>query len=505
MNISLLANAKILYQLYQFEELIGYCADKKEMPELRLLEARSHLALGNLDKAKKILKQYIFSGNEIIDSAAFYSLALIEFKMGRYGKTLSYLNQIKRNDSEIYHAKLLEAKTHIKLKNTDFSRSILRNIIDEDNHSINAFHLLGRIEESDKNYQESIYYFTKSCQEFGNAESYFALARIQLELNNLDLAYSLLLESSSIHESSRIKSLSSERRFGIRKSKLCHDLEQIDFIKRRRANLPSELLSYKSKIEKILELDRFKNEQMWSWIALNEYEKHSLKGHLGKSLYEEGIPSHIEATINPSVVRTHINEDFISSVYVFDNFLSEDFIESLYEHLIMSTLWHDYKYENGYLGAYMDKGLASKPLLELSKEISSFFSDKLGGVKLEHMWAFKYDSKLDGIGLHADFAQFTLNLWITPSKYNDNPDTGGLLIYDYHSAPDDSFHNYNAKISPDLEKTIRSSKQLRVPYKENRAIFFDSSLYHETDQINFQEAYEARRINLTFLFGNRND
>ena len=37
----------------------------------------------------------------------------------------------------------------------------------------------------------------------------------------------------------------------------------------------------------------------------------------------------------------------------------------------------------------------------------------------------------------------------------------------------------------------------------NRAVIFDSELFHQTDKIRFKEGYEARRINVTFLYGER--
>ena len=42
-----------------------------------------------------------------------------------------------------------------------------------------------------------------------------------------------------------------------------------------------------------------------------------------------------------------------------------------------------------------------------------------------------------------------------------------------------------------------------IPYKYNRAVLFNSAYFHETDEIDFKEGYESRRINITYLFGNR--
>jgi len=42
----------------------------------------------------------------------------------------------------------------------------------------------------------------------------------------------------------------------------------------------------------------------------------------------------------------------------------------------------------------------------------------------------------------------------------------------------------------------------QVPYRANRMVLFDSSLYHRTDNLRFKKGkYTDRRINLTFLFG----
>lgn len=44
-------------------------------------------------------------------------------------------------------------------------------------------------------------------------------------------------------------------------------------------------------------------------------------------------------------------------------------------------------------------------------------------------------------------------------------------------------------------------QNITVPYKENRAIIFDSALFHHTDTFKFKKGYTNRRINLTILYG----
>ena len=58
-----------------------------------------------------------------------------------------------------------------------------------------------------------------------------------------------------------------------------------------------------------------------------------------------------------------------------------------------------------------------------------------------------------------------------------------------------------------MEEELKKSKggTKIIPYNENRAVVFNSNLFHETDNYEFKEGYENRRINLTMLFGNRGD
>lgn len=45
---------------------------------------------------------------------------------------------------------------------------------------------------------------------------------------------------------------------------------------------------------------------------------------------------------------------------------------------------------------------------------------------------------------------------------------------------------------------------ITVPHRPNRAVIFDSALFHQTDKYNFKQGYENGRINLTLLFGKMN-
>ncbi len=46
-----------------------------------------------------------------------------------------------------------------------------------------------------------------------------------------------------------------------------------------------------------------------------------------------------------------------------------------------------------------------------------------------------------------------------------------------------------------------ATDNLIVPYRENRAVLFESRLFHRSDAPEFAAGYENHRINLTLLFG----
>ena len=125
---------------------------------------------------------------------------------------------------------------------------------------------------------------------------------------------------------------------------------------------------------------------------------------------------------------------------------------------------------------------------------------------LTQLWAFKYDSQLPGIGLHADFAAINVNFWITPDDANLDPKSGGLVIWDKAAPLDWDFAKYNNTdtIAARFEFLAHAgARSVTVPYRSDRAVIFDSDLFHETDRIVFKEGYLNRRINITLLYGQR--
>jgi hypothetical protein len=190
---------------------------------------------------------------------------------------------------------------------------------------------------------------------------------------------------------------------------------------------------------------------------------------------------------------------------VIDNLLTDEALAKIRQFCWRSTVWQR-AYPNGYLGAMPEHGFACPLLAQIADELRSTYPEIIGQNPLLRWWGFKYDTRLTGIKVHADFAEVNVNFWIAPEEANLDPESGGLVIWDKPAPLEWSYAQYN---SANAGQTIRDfltqsgAKSVNVPHRTNRAVIFDSDLFHEGDQIAFKEGYLNRRINITMLYGSR--
>jgi hypothetical protein len=210
--------------------------------------------------------------------------------------------------------------------------------------------------------------------------------------------------------------------------------------------------------------------------------------------------------VNPANKIAEISQAWRTAqpqIVVIDDLLTAEALEKLRRFCLDSTIWRAI-YEGGYLGAFPEHGFAPPLLAQIAEELRSIYPVIIGDHPLLHFWAFKYDSSLQGIKKHADFAAVNVNFWITPDEANLDPGHGGLVVWNVAAPLDWDFAKYNAAdddICAFLER--EKAKAVTVPYRANRAVVFDSDLFHETDTIHFKPGYDNRRINVTLLFGRR--
>ena len=188
---------------------------------------------------------------------------------------------------------------------------------------------------------------------------------------------------------------------------------------------------------------------------------------------------------------------------VIDNLLTPEALAQLRRFCLGSNVWRQ-AYNDGYLGAFPEHGFAAPLLAQIADEFRDIFPAIFGGHPLRYLWAFKYDSQMSGIKIHADEAAVNVNFWITPDDANLDPAHGGLVVWDKVAPLDWDFDKYNGDVdSPRAFLESAGATSVAVPYRANRAVIFDSDLFHETDTILFKDGYENRRINVTLLYGRR--
>lgn len=195
---------------------------------------------------------------------------------------------------------------------------------------------------------------------------------------------------------------------------------------------------------------------------------------------------------------------------VIDDFFSQEALEKIRDFLMDSTFWFDAK--NGYVGTYAETGFASPLVAQIDQELRSSFPGVIGDLELQNCWAFMFDGSMGGVRTHADNAQVQINFFLTPSDANEwsEDDTlpgGGLVIYGVGPPEDMSLLELNLENDEAKEHILASSGHwnVTVPYVQNRAILFDSTYFHRTDDMRFKKGYRNRRINMTFLYGRRAD
>ena len=297
----------------------------------------------------------------------------------------------------------------------------------------------------------------------------------------------------------------------ISNAKLDHDIEQFEYLAasgndiKKFQELANLYKKVKSEINHTLDTDI---------VPLSDKHQRLLGDTYNRPIHILKAPVLDNSAIGDSLDVNKITEDYLEHEFgltYIDDFLSPTALMSLREFLLGTTIWFDFFHEGGYMGAYLSEGLASPLVLQIAEDLRKKFPKIFKHHQLTQLWAYKYDSRackknnsFKGINVHADFAAINVNFWITPNTANLDPSSGGLVVYNTEAPFEWDFKTYNNNEKSIREEIVKSNqKKTIVPYNENRAVIFNSNLFHETDNIEFKEGYENRRINVTILFGRR--
>jgi len=291
------------------------------------------------------------------------------------------------------------------------------------------------------------------------------------------------------------------------RTKLQHDIEQLEYLIDRNV-LPcgarDTVAAYRSALENLPA-----SAPGTHMVELPAEHRARLAPTYNRLVHRAPAPAMEGAAVSPSLDRGAIEGDYDRNAPGFthvDGFLTPAALESLRRFCLESTIWYQFRYANGYLGAFMDEGFCCPLLLQVAEELRRALPGIFKEYTLRKLWAFKYDSRLSGIPIHADFAAVNVNFWITPDSALLDPDSGGLIFWDKEAPLHWDFETYNTD-EPAIRQFLKQSgaRAVNVPHRQNRVVIFNSDLFHETGDIRFREGYENRRINITMLFGKRGE
>jgi hypothetical protein len=237
----------------------------------------------------------------------------------------------------------------------------------------------------------------------------------------------------------------------------------------------------------------------------HDAEQAEFRGRAAASIEIEGGARIQGPTINIRNTIDAISAEWQTKrpqIVVIDDLLTPEAMEALRRFCHGSTIWRD-TFE-GYVGARPQSGFACPLLAQIAQEFARAYPAIFEDHPLLFAWAFKYQQGMGGTRVHADFAAVNVNFWITPDDANLDPQTGGLLVWDKAAPLNWDFERYNADEAA-IRDFLNSSGAVptRISYRANRAVVFDSDLFHETDTLSFRPGYTNRRINVTLLYGTR--
>lgn len=357
----------------------------------------------------------------------------------------------------------------------------------------------------------------KSAERFAEAAEQFRatlqhkpdFAEAHVNLGHALLELGRVVEAAEAYETAlplrRAPGTSTSAPIKANEAKLRHDIEQLRYLAGlgllERQHGPA-IADYESALADLPRLPAGA-----TTVALPPRHQEKLRPTYNRLLYRHSGEPIGSGAVNPALDREIIERSYGDNApgYAwFDSLLTEEALRALRDFCLQSTVWFQCRYGDGYLGAFMDDGFCCPLLLQIADELRHALPGIFARHTLRRLWAFKYDSRMSGIPIHADFAAINVNFWVTPDDANRDRDGGGLIVWNKRMPEDWELWRYKDDIPAirDFLATNRA-KSLAVPYRQNRAVMFNSDLFHETGKLDFREGYENRRINVTMLFGKR--
>jgi len=287
--------------------------------------------------------------------------------------------------------------------------------------------------------------------------------------------------------------------------KLRHDIEQFEYLQRE-GILGDQFTPVINDYQCVI--DRLVSRGIDGQVALDPEDQRTI-GHVYNRIVHVRHTPRVQQVFSGKWDASAVENQYLNKplgLVVVDNFLSEEALENVRRFCLESTVWTGNRYGHGRLGAFFHDGFNCPLLLQIAEELRKALPRIIiDRYPLRQLWGFKNAEYLPaGSTTHADFAAVNVNFWITPEDANLDKTSGGLVVYDIDAPPSWDFYTYNGR--QDIITSFLQRQQARavsIPYRQNRAIIFNSDLFHASAGLRFRPGYENRRINITMLYGDR--
>jgi|TARA_Y100000015_G_C2368562_1_gene78790 hypothetical protein len=186
----------------------------------------------------------------------------------------------------------------------------------------------------------------------------------------------------------------------------------------------------------------------------------------------------------------------IKDIKIIDNFFSRECLLALRYRMIFNKFF-DKKYDDYTASHYYPNQdyITDKIVEELNKKIDL--------PQFQRGWSFLYFRNAKGVPIHCDPSVINMNVWVSSDQSVADVNKNGLNIYRILPPSNWSRKDWNGNPLK-AEKYIKNNsvKPVKIPYKSNRAIFFNGAYFHETNEVSMKPGVENMRVSYTLLFGN---
>jgi tetratricopeptide (TPR) repeat protein len=284
--------------------------------------------------------------------------------------------------------------------------------------------------------------------------------------------------------------------------------EQLEHLLRRQVIEP-RFAEAASRLRKVAQAFEPKDGRDWR-RSLSAQQAAQIGGALERVIHLSDAPRLAGAAVNPSLDFGAIERAFLGgqvpSVH-FDDFLTPEALKGLRRFCRDSTVYFGAD-PAGFVSATMASGFNCSLMYQIAEELKAAMPEVLGPHHLSNMWSYRHRAEGGGVLAHTDLAAVTFNFWITPDEANRDPESGGLVVYVREQPLDWDWSQVNRQkslpeVQARIEGFLEGAEEIVIPHRGNRAVMFHSNLFHKSDRFAFADAFEARRVNISLLFGHR--